>query len=188
MGPRVPRRSCILAGLLTLVSLSVLPSERIAEPVLERQAMMKEMAAAARTIAILFKGGEPFDRAAFQTAARTLVTHSGPVLSNKFPAGTLGGSSAALDTIASERQTFEKIADRLHTLAGAFENKATAATTGISPAMRMREGDLMGGGSLLGARKRDTEEDLSEMPAEHVFHEMLDTCTQCHGRFRRHVD
>ena len=48
----------------------------------------------------------------------------------------------------------------------------------------MRMGSSVPGGSLLGARPLRSEVDLSAIPAEHLFHMMLETCTACHSKYR----
>ncbi len=47
---------------------------------------------------------------------------------------------------------------------------------------------MMTGGSLLGKRRTGkAEADPSTMPAEHVFHLMLQDCASCHAKFREKV-
>lgn len=74
------------------------------------------------------------------------------------------------------------LAARLQELAVAFHQKAARAGNSISADMRM--GSSVPGGSLLGARPLRSEVDLSAIPAEHLFHMMLETCTACHSKYR----
>ncbi|WP_292593738.1 hypothetical protein [Mesorhizobium sp.] len=58
------------------------------------------------------------------------------------------------------------------------------APDGITEAMRMKPGMAMGS-NLLGKRAGGAaDSDPSKIPAEHVFHLMLQNCTNCHAKFR----
>lgn len=55
--------------------------------------------------------------------------------------------------------------------------------------MRMAHVKTMGGGSLLGRRQgRNAVVDPTTIPAEHVFHLMLQDCASCHAKFREKVE
>ena len=90
--------------------------------------------------------------------------------------------SAASEAIARDQAGFDAIALRLHELANAFDDKTKTARA-ITPDMRMGNASFMGGGSLMGARIKQ-ESDPSAVPAEHLFHLMLETCTSCHSEYR----
>ena len=147
-----------------------------------RQQGMKQMAAAAKTISEMFGGKRDFDGSDLSEAAGVLKEHSGKTLGSQFPKGSLGAPSDAADRIAAERVAFDTIADRLSELAIAFD-KQTRTALSITQAMRMGS-SAMGGGSLLGARKSPGVVDLTTVPAEHLFHMMLDTCSNCHSKYR----
>lgn len=152
-------------------------------PVVERrQQAMKDMARATKTIAAMFSGDQSYDKTKFQEAASVFVTHGGAGLSALFAGSADAKSEADDQKIAAEREAFDKIAARLEELAAAFHQKASRAGNAISADMRMGSG--VSGGSLLGARPLRSESDLSAIPAEHLFHMMLGTCTACHSRYR----
>lgn len=85
-----------------------------------------------------------------------------------FPAETLGSPSAATDAVAIGRDEFNRIADRLEKLAAALGLAREGAPDRITDDMRMSSTQMMGG-SLLGARRQSADEDVSKLPAEHVF-------------------
>lgn len=146
-----------------------------------RQKAMKDMAVAAKTIAAMFSGELIYDRARLREAASVFVVH-GAELSALFT-GKAGTDSEADDRkIAAERKVFDDIAARLQELAVVFDRKAARAGDVITPDMRM--GSVPGGGSLLGARRLRAEVEPSAIPAEHLFHMMLETCTACHSKYR----
>ncbi|WP_292101893.1 cytochrome c [Mesorhizobium sp.] len=84
-----------------------------------RQASMKAMAAAAKTVAEMFDGKRAYDAADFRTAADTLRTRTGPVLIAEFPSGTLGAPSGAKAEIDQARPEFEALARKGRNGAGA---------------------------------------------------------------------
>ncbi|WP_292583816.1 cytochrome c, partial [Mesorhizobium sp.] len=77
-----------LAGSLVLSSpLAVASGDAV---VAARQASMKAMAAAAKTVAEMFDGKRAYDPAGFKAAAEALRARTGSALIGEFPAGTLG--------------------------------------------------------------------------------------------------
>jgi cytochrome c556 len=152
-------------------------------PVAQRQQAMKQMAAAAKSIAAMFRGTQSYDPKSFRTAAAILVQSSGERLSVLFAGNYTTDSSAAADKIAADRQAFDAIAARLEELATVFDDKAARAGDVISSDMRMGA-STPGGGSLLGSKPLRSEADLKTVPAEHLFHMMLETCSTCHFQFR----
>jgi cytochrome c556 len=97
---------------------------------------------------------------------------------------TLGPPSAAKPDIQKSRQEFSALARHVETFAAALSTAAGKAPDGITEAMRMGRGTAMGG-SLLGRRTpAASDADPSKIPAEHVFHLILQDCTSCHARFR----
>ena len=143
-----------------------------------RQASMKEMAAAAKTIAEMFDGRRAYRADLFKTAAKVLSARTGPALIAEFPQGTPGApSSAAKPEIDQARPEFEALAA-----------KADKAPASITADMRMGAGPPMDGGSLLGKRPGAAEADPAKMPAEHLLHLILQDCASCHSKFRRKVE
>ncbi|CCV08249.1 conserved hypothetical protein [Mesorhizobium metallidurans STM 2683] len=151
-----------------------------------RQASMKEMAAAAKTIAGMFDGRQAYDAAAFKAVAETIRARTGPALIAEFPSATLGAPSGARLEIEQARAEFEALANHMGTLAEALAAKARQAPVGITSDMRMGSGPAMGGGSLLGKRPA-AEADPAKLPAEHLLHLILQNCSSCHSKFRQKV-
>lgn len=177
-------RFAIVSAVVVLLQLSsVTGNGAQPSPVVERrQQAMKDMASAAKTIAAMFSGDVAYDRTGLREAASAFVVHASE-LSALFT-GNAGSRSEADDRrIAAERKEFDEIAARLEELAVAFDRKAARAGNAITPDMRMGSG-VPGGGSLFGARPLRSEADLSAIPAEHLFHMMLGTCTACHSKYR----
>ena len=183
--PKTQRLAIISAAVVLLQLTSVTGNGAQPSPVVERrQQAMKDMASAAKTIAAMFSGDVAYDKTRLQEAASAFVLH-GSELSALFTTGSAGSRSEADERrIAAERKEFDEIATRLEELAAAFDRKAARAGTAITPNMRMESG-VPGGGSLLGARPLRGEADLNAIPAEHLFHMMLETCTTCHSKYRR---
>ncbi|MER9299595.1 cytochrome c [Mesorhizobium sp. M0621] len=156
--------------------------------VAERQASMKAMAAAAKTIAEMFDGKRAYDAAGFKAAAEALGARTGPALMAEFPASTLGAPSGAKTEIDQARSEFEALANHIGGLAGALAAKAEAAPAQITGDMRMGAMTSMDGGSLLGKRLKATQADPTRLPAEHLLHLILQDCSSCHSKFRQKVE
>jgi cytochrome c556 len=180
------RRAPVIAAVLVTAGLAArtaLPETAVAPVVAKRQASMKAMANAAKTISGIFDGKLAYDAVAFKEAAETIRRRSGNAMVDEFPAGSLGEPSAAKAEI-EPREEFAVIAGHLESLATALSDAADDAPDGITEAMRMKPGMAMGS-SLLGKRAGGTADaDPSKMPAEHLFHLMLQDCTNCHAKFR----
>ena len=153
-----------------------------------RQASMKQMAAAAKTIAGMFDGKLAYDAAAFKTAAETIRARTGTALIAEFPSASLGAPSGAKPDIDLARPEFEALARHIGTLATALAVRAERAPPGITDDMRMGTGLVMGGGSLLGKRAGAAEVNPSKLPAEHVLHLILQDCSSCHSKFRQRIE
>ncbi len=142
---------------------------------------------APRSAAGMFEGKLSYDAAAFRDAAETIRRNSGDAQLSEFPAGSYGGQSDASAEIDGSRAEFAALAAHLEEFASALSKAAERAPQGITDDMRMAHGGLMGG-SLLGRRTNGAEgSDSSRMPAEDVFHLMLQDCTGCQARFREKV-
>jgi cytochrome c556 len=181
------RRVPVIAAVVVIAGLAAgtaFPETAVAPVVAERQASMKAMASAAKTISEIFAGKVAYDAAAFKAAAETIRRRSGSAMVDEFPAGSFGEPSAAKADIGQSREEFAALARHLESLAAALSDAADDAPDGITQAMRMKPGTAMGS-SLLGKRAGGAaEDDPSKMPAEHVFHLMLQDCTNCHAKFR----
>ena len=147
-----------------------------------RQTDMKAMAAAAKTMAEMFRDPASYSSSQFRNAAGSIAARSGDVLADHFASGLDDPKSKAKPEIGTERERFERLADDLGDYARALETAAVDNPGPMTDRMRMKPGGAMGGGPL-GTHVRN-EAALSSIPAEHVFHLMLQTCTTCHARFR----
>ncbi|MER8651946.1 cytochrome c [Mesorhizobium sp. M0091] len=180
-------RWTVKAALLWLVcALTMAASVGSGPIVAARQASMKEMAAAAKTIAGMFDRRQAYDAAAFKAAADTLRARTGPALIAEFPSGSLGPPSQARLVIDQSRE-FEALANHIGALARALAAKAQSAPAVITDDMRMGTGLAMRGGSLLGKHSIPEEADPTKLPAEHILHLILQDCSTCHSKFRQKV-
>jgi cytochrome c556 len=180
------RRIVVFAAILLVTGVggTALSETAVAPIVAERQAAMKAMADAAKTISGIFDGKLAYDLVTFKAAAETIRRGSGKAMVESFPAGSLGAPSAAKMEIDRSREEFAALAGHLETLAMTLSSAVDKAPDGITESMRMAPGMAMGS-SLLGKRAEGAaQDDPSKMPAEHVFHLMLQDCTNCHAKFR----
>lgn len=172
-------------GLLFVVGtvlMTAVPSLAAEDVVALRQADMKAMAAAVKTMSGMFKDPASYKAAEFRWAADTIRDKSGGVLSGHFASEAASPQSKARPNILEERDRFDRIANDLRDYAVALDAAAQNNPGPMPAGMRMKPGEPMGGGPL-GTHVRN-EQELSAMPAEHAFHLMLQTCTTCHARFR----
>ncbi|MBB6410814.1 c-type cytochrome [Mesorhizobium sangaii] len=179
----------VLAVGLALACVSGLAAAKVgSEALIEaRQASMKQMATAAKSLAGMFNGKVPYDAAEFRDAAETLRDRTGSLL-GEFPFGSLGPLSGAKPEIDQDRRSFEALAHHIATLATALAKEAANAPPQINAEMRMGPGTMMmDGGSLLGKRTNAAEPDPATLPAEHLVHMILQDCTSCHSRFRQKI-
>ncbi|WP_088703922.1 cytochrome c [Rhizobium sp. R693] len=148
-----------------------------------RQADMKAMAAATKSIAGMFKEPSTYRPVEFKHSADLIGDKAGRVLIDHFAREAATSSdSKAKPNIIDERERFDRLANDLKSYAGALAAAAENNPTTMTDSMRMKPGEAMGGGPL-GTHVR-SEEQLSSIPAEHAFHLMLQTCTTCHSRYR----
>lgn len=173
-----------LAGSLSLSSPQAVASGD--ETVAARQASMRAMAAAAKTIAEMFGGKRAYDAASFKAAAEVLRARTGALMA-EFPADTLGAPSGAKAEIDQARPEFEALASHIGGLADALATRAEDAPAQITGDMRMGAMTSMDGGSLLGKRLKATQADPARLPAEHLLHLILQDCSSCHSKFRQKV-
>jgi cytochrome c556 len=174
------------AAILSLSSAAGLTATHIPADgiVAARHAAMKEMARAAKTISDMFEGKLSYDAVLFKDAAETIRRQSGNALVTEFPPGLFGGPSDATGEIDKSRAEFAALAAHLEKFATALSAAADDAPDGITDSMRMGQG-MISGGSLLGKMRTDkVAVDPSRIPAEHVFHLMLQDCASCNAKFR----
>jgi cytochrome c556 len=182
-------RGAVISGFLSLACVSTVVAATKGDPVIEaRQASMKEMAAAAKTIAGMFDGKRAYDAATFKAAAEALRARTGPKLIAEFPVASLGAPSGAKLEIDQARPEFEALARHIGRLTDGLAAKAEQAPGHISDEMRMGAGLAMDGGSLLGKRRGASEPDPAKLPAEHLLHLILQDCSSCHTKFREKLE
>jgi cytochrome c556 len=169
-------------ALMGAVLMTAVPTPAAEDVVALRQADMKAMAAAAKTISGMFKDPAIYKAAEFRWAADTIRDRSGSVLAGHFASEAASPQSKARPNILEERDRFDRFANDLRDYAVALDAAAENNPGPMSASMRMKPGEPMGGGPL-GTHVRN-EQELSAMPAEHAFHLMLQTCTTCHAKFR----
>lgn len=156
--------------------------QSIAELVAQRQQDMKAMAAAAKTMAAMFKSPETYSPGTFKDAADTIKSHSGRRLVDDFATLAAAKGSEANELIASEQERFAQLSDDLQRYAEVVAHAASGSAGSMPDDMRMRKGETVSGGPLGKRTQNDTNG--SAMSAEHAFHMMLETCTSCHARYR----
>ncbi|MBB3286870.1 cytochrome c556 [Rhizobium sp. BK347] len=147
-----------------------------------RQADMKAMAAAAKTMAEMFRDPGRYSSMEFERAAAAISARSGTVLAAHFARGLDDPSSKASSEIGAERERFGGLANDLRDYARALEAAAVENRGAMTESMRMKPGEAMGGGPF-GVHVQNKAQ-LASVPAEHIFHLMLQTCTTCHAGFR----
>lgn len=147
-----------------------------------RQADMKAMAAATKTIADMFRDPGSYSSVGFGKAAAVINASSGEVLASHFAQGLDDQRSKAKPEIGLERERFRGLANDLSDYAQALEAAAAENPAAMTERMRMIPGEAMGGGPF--GTHIQNKAQLASVPAEHIFHLMLQTCTTCHARFR----
>lgn len=165
-----------------VVSLGAAAIAAVVDPVVRlRQADMKAMSAAAKSISEFFGGKRPYDSDEFKTQARVIAALGGERLIGHFSSVTNAEGSAAKDEIGVEREKFAKLAHDLALYAAQVEAAASDGDT-LPETMRMRPAEMTEGGPF--ARKRAEKPEVASYSAEHAFHMMLQTCASCHAAFR----
>ncbi len=149
------------------------------EIVQSRQSAMKELAAATKVMAGMFKEPRSYSASSFGAAAREIEARAGGRLVETFAHLGAAPGSKATDAIKDDPAHFAELADNLKTYATALESAARDHPEAMTDDMRMKAGEAMEGG-LLGVAPRSSQ----KMSAEHAFHLMLQTCASCHSRFR----
>jgi cytochrome c556 len=147
----------------------------------ERQADMKAMAAAAKSISEFFSGKKPYEADVLRSDARSIAALGGDKLIRHFAdVVTADGSNARAD-IAADRGKFAKLAHDLQIYASQVAAAAEDSDT-MPDGMRMRPAEMTEGGPF--ARKSEDAPEVDSYTSEHAFHMMLQTCSACHAAFR----
>ncbi|MDB5526526.1 MAG: hypothetical protein JWM58_4289 [Rhizobium sp.] len=165
---------------LTLAAFAVAASSHPADVVKSRQADMKAMADAAKTLNDQFLGKRPYDLVKFKAAANAIHKKAAG-LADDFTDVVEAPESAASPFIKVDRVKFDELARHLELYAAQV---AAAAQRGreLPTGMRMMQREAIEGGPF--AKQRSAAADISSYSSEHAFHMMLQTCTACHASFR----
>ncbi|WP_431323564.1 cytochrome c [Rhizobium sp. YTU87027] len=167
----------------TVIFMTVASAAVCAEDIVTvRQADMKAIAAATKSIAGMFKVPSTYSSPEFKWAAELIRDKAGQTLIDHFSVEAASPASKAKPNITEERERFDRLANDLKSYAAALAVAAEKNPTDMTDSMRMKPGEPMGGGPL--GTHVQSEAELSSIPAEHAFHLMLQTCTTCHVRFR----
>jgi cytochrome c556 len=170
------------AMIATIVMVSAAIAVAMSGAVGDRQASMKAMATAVKTIDSMFKDPSVYSAGKLKQAAETISRNSGTALGSHFPDPVVVDGSYASAEISTNRDHFDQLASDLKSYADLISTAADKNPRGMSPEMRMKPGEAMGGGPL-GVHVENKAKSAS-LPAEHAFHLMIQTCTTCHARFR----
>lgn len=170
------------ALIATIVMVSASIGVATSDVVVERQRSMKAMAAAAKAIDSMFKDPSVYSAEKLRQAAETISRNSGTELGSHFPDPVVVDGSYASAEISTNRDHFDQLASDLKSYADLISTAADKNPRGMSPGMRMKPGEAMGGGPF-GVHVEDKAK-IASLPAEHAFHLMIQTCTTCHARFR----
>ncbi|NMG41409.1 cytochrome c [Chelativorans sp. ZYF759] len=145
---------------------------------------MKEIAEAMNRINRMFSGQEPYSGQVLKTAAETVRLRAGTTMVELFSHNSASVVSQARPEIWERKEEFQELALYLERFAGIVAEAGRNNPDDLTDAMRMRSGTPMGGGSLLGGRGTVWPGEDEDVPAEHAFHLMMETCASCHARFR----
>ena len=199
-------RRCLWAGALSSLGMVALAHNGATGVVMERMMGMSAMQEVVRELAPMMQGEAPYDEAAVQAAAATLMTHSGDAMTALFPEGGNMTASYARPEIWAQWTDFEMLSAQLYLYAAGLRAAApngleAPAPTGMPMSPRMAE--MVPDGEpprltiaqLMGVEARPntsgvtgdagaTSVDFAGMAADDVFELMSQTCSSCHARFR----
>ena len=162
----------------------------------ERMDAMMAMGKVVKSLATMMRGEIAYDATAVRQAAATFKSHSGQTMTALFPEGTTEMPSEARLEIWQEWETFNALADQLHTYAEGLEKAADngLAMSGTASASMMDgKSTMMGSDSTMmgtdttmmgGTPAMMSSEELAGMPADGVFNMITKTCSSCHTKFR----
>ena len=163
----------------------------------ERMDGMMAMGKVVKSLSEMMRGDVAYDASAVKDGAKIIESHAGTALTSLFPEGTTEPPSEATDSIWSDWETFEALANQLETyaegLAAAAENglamsgnaQGSMADNGNSMMTGNQKGMMGGGSGMMGTTQpMMTAEQLASMPADGVFTMVAQTCSSCHTKFR----
>lgn len=159
----------------------------------ERMDGMVALRDGVREVTPMMRGQADYDADAVAAFARTLQEHSGEAMTELFPEGTGGGVSKAQDAVWTDWEEFEALAMRLEVLGEALERasaNAPAGGGGAAAADMMGMGSAMmddtGMGGMMGTAQPMAMDldSLAELPVDHLFLQVSQTCSACHTKYR----
>jgi cytochrome c556 len=153
----------------------------------QRQTQMKAIAENAKAIAETFENRRRYDGRAMWNAADAIRGLSGKTIAEAFPDDSFGPPSSASPVIADNRQAFESLAGELERLANLLAGEFERSPDRLTAEMRMQN-PTSAGNPLLRRKGEAKAGAEAAIPAEHLFHLMLQTCTSCHAKFRLRKD
>lgn len=183
-GTHAAKKNSMKLLLVALALATALGAALAQDKLAQRQDLMKEIAEAMNRISRMFSGKEPYDGQVLAEAAETVRLRAGNTMIELFPDNSTSALSQARPEIWERKEEFEDLALHLERFAGIVAEAGKHNPDELADAMRMRSGTPMGGGSLLGGRGTVWPGEDEDVPAEHAFHLMMETCTSCHARFR----
>lgn len=191
----------IVAGIVASVGVAALAHSGATGVVKERMDGMMAMGKAIKDITPMMRGKAEYDPEAVRAFSEEVRRHSGTAMTRLFPEGSDGKPSEAKQTIWTNWEEFEELAEQLHLLS---EGLSKAADNGLKMAgtdgrATMDGGAMMGGQTLMGGQSMMGSqtmmgagsmmndmgiEELVEMPADGVFMMVSQTCAACHTKYR----
>ena len=159
----------------------------------ERMDTMDDMKASMKTLAAIFSGEREYNAQQVKDAADTIAQLSGESLLKLFPKGSLKGlgHTEAKPEIWQEWPRFSGYAMDLQRFSEALSQAASKYEAGSqqAPATTMMSGSssMMGGHKMMGM-KQMSQEHLNNMPADHLFTMVKESCSNCHTRYRTEED
>lgn len=123
--------------LLALSAVALAASAAVADPIADRQALMKANGKAAGQLAAIAKGEKPFDAAAVLAALQTLNDDAQKLdVATLFPAGSeTGGDTTASPKIWEDTAGFQAAVDKFRTAAAAAVAAPPADVDGVKAAL-----------------------------------------------------
>jgi cytochrome c556 len=185
---RIPKisRPLLTAAVLMIATASDAqsPPEPAGSLTAARQEMMRETAAAAKYIAETFEGKRPYTGAEAREAAEIIRSGAGLHLTGLFQEAPDDPKARALPAIQSDWNAFEAMASDMERLAAGLSRAFAQSPDRLTDSMMMEKTTMVQGNPLLGSRNKAPNPGGGSLPAEHVFHQLLQTCTACHAKFR----
>ncbi len=167
-------------SIAALAATMILGSAQIgqANDVDKRMAGMSAMQKQVKALAPIMRGMSEYDADAVRSAADTVITNSGDVMTELFAEGSNAPPSEALDTIWEDWDGFAELANALAVTAEGMKRAAGNGLGGNEPGQGSGMMSDSASNTVLDA------ETLAEMPVDAAFAAMTRICSSCHSKFR----